>query len=75
MRYSAVCAALRGGAAGRFQYKNYEGRRVYMNGMAVMAAVETPSAMEGVTTALTTGITSIASSATDAIAKVLPCAV
>ena len=45
-----------------------------MNGMAVMAAAETPSAMEGVTTALTTGITTIASSATDAIAKVLPVA-
>ena len=42
--------------------------------MAVMAAAETPSAMEGVTTALTTGITTIASSATDAIAKVLPVA-
>ena len=45
-----------------------------MNGMAVMAAAETPSAMEGVTTALTTGITTIASNATDAIAKVLPVA-
>lgn len=45
-----------------------------MNGMAVMAAAETPSAMEGVITALTTGITSIATSATDAIAKVLPVA-
>lgn len=45
-----------------------------MNGMAVMAAAETPSAMEGVITALTTGITTIASSATDAIAKVLPVA-
>lgn len=45
-----------------------------MNGIAVMAAAETPSAMEGITTALTTGITTIASNATDAIAKILPVA-
>ena len=45
-----------------------------MNGMAVMAAAETPSAMEGVTSALVTGVTTIATGATDAIAKVLPVA-
>lgn len=41
--------------------------------VAVMAA-EAPSAMEGVTTALTAGITTIASSCTDAISKVIPVA-
>lgn len=42
--------------------------------MLSVVAAETPTAMESVTNALVTGVTTIASGATDAIAKVLPVA-